>query len=360
MKIAVFGVGHAGSTVAADLSLKGHEVTLYKTSNKLHNEHYDAIRASGTVSLHENDTVRDAVVSVAESIENAVKGKELLIVYVQTNYQQALIRSICKYIEDGQTVLIEPGYLATCYFLNDCRKDITVIEAESSPIDCRIIAPGHTKVLFRNTLNPFGVYPDANRALAEQILRRLGFPYELTDSVVEAALHNPNLIVHTIGAIFSVPRIEYVKKHGGSYSMYREVFTPHIWNLVCALDEEKMQVLEKLGCKRMSYVEACKHRNSVDEARDATEVFFDYAENSAPDGPYEPESRYLTEDVSQGLVLLESLGKVLSVPTPTCTALIDCASAMANRSFRAEGRTVEQLGAEPLKKILKKETDYFR
>ncbi len=355
MKIAVFGVGHAGSTVAADLSLKGHEVTLCKTSNKLHNEHYEAIRASRTVTLHENDIERKAAVSVTESIADAVRGRDLLIIYIQTNYQQALIRSICDYIEDGQTVLVEPGYLATCYFLQYCKKNITVIEAESSPIDCRIIAPGHTKVLFRNTLNPFGVYPDANRATADNILRQLGFPYELTDSVVEAALHNPNLIVHTVGAIFSIPRIEYVKKHGGSYSMYREIFTPHVWNLVCALDEEKMQVLEKLGCKRMPYVEACKHRNSLDDTRDATEVFFDYAENSAPDGPYEPESRYLTEDVSQGLVLLESLGKVLSVPTPICTSLIDCASAMAKRSFRTEGRTVEQLGIASLQKIIKKE-----
>lgn len=360
MKITVIGTGHAGSTVAADLSRRGHEVTLLKTSDKLHNEHFAELQKTGWILLEENDSEYPAKVFATTDIPLALSGRDLIIVYIQTNYHEQLIQRISPYLEDGQTVLIEPGYLSTCYFLRYCKKDITIVEAESSPIDCRITSPGKVRVLFRNVINPVGVFPKIKTEKAKSVLAQTGFPFEYLTSVVEAALHNPNLIVHTIGAVFSTPRIEYVAKHGGDYSMYREVFTPHIWNLVCALDEEKMQVLEKLGCKRMSYVEACKHRNSVDEARDATEVFFDYAENSAPDGPYEPESRYLTEDVSQGLVLLESLGKVLSVPTPTCTALIDCASAMANRSFRAEGRTVEQLGAEPLKKILKKETDYFR
>ena len=352
MKISVFGVGHAGSTIAADLSLKGHSVTICKTSNKLHNEHYDAVRANGIITLHENGEEKAAQVRNADSVSDAVKGQDLLIVYIQTNYHESLIRSICEYIEDGQTVLIEPGYLSTCFFLKYCDKDITVIEAESSPIDCRILSPGHTKVLFRNTLNPFGVYPPEKRTHAESVLNQLGYPFEVTKSVVEAALHNPNLIVHTIGAIFSVPRIEYVGKHGGEYSMYREVFTPHIWNLVQKLDQEKINVLEKINCPGLSYVEACKKRNSLENRRDATEVFFDYANNSAPDGPYDPESRYLTEDVPQGLVLLESLGHFLSVPTPVCTGLIDCASAMTNRCFRDEGRTIDILGREELKRII--------
>lgn len=352
MNISVFGVGHAGSTIAADLSMKGHCVTLCKTSNKLHNEHYAKISETKQLAIHEGDGVKTANISIANSIEEAVRGKELLIIYIQTNYHQALIREICRYIEDGQTVLIEPGYLSTCYFLKYCNKDITIIEAESSPIDCRVIAPGHVKVLFKNTMNPVGVYPMRKRECAEMVLSQLGYPYEIVSSVVEAALHNPNLIVHTVGAIFSTPRIEYTAAHGGEYSMYREVFTPHVWNLVLALDSEKMDVLERLGCRRLSYVEACKLRNSSDDTRDATEVFFDYANNSSPFGPNVPDSRYVTEDVPEGLVLLESLGNVLSVATPVCTGLINCASALLQRSFREEGRTIERLGQVNLSKLL--------
>lgn len=351
MKITVIGAGHAGSTVAADLSLKGHEVTILKTSNKLHNEHFDVINKNGYITIVEDEKERVAKINVTTDIADAISGSELIIVYIQTNYHEDLIKRISPYIEDGQCILIEPGYLSTCYFLKYCKKDITIVEAESSPIDCRIISPGKVSVLFRNVINPVGVFPVSNKDKAKDVLSKTGFPFEYLDSVIEAALHNPNLIVHTVGAIFSTPRIEYTVKHGGEYSMYREVFTPHIWNLVEALDKEKMDVLEKVGCRRLPYVEACKHRNSLDDNRDALEVFFDYANNSSPYGPDIPDSRYVTEDVPQGLVLLESLGKVLDIPTPITTSLIDCSSAILKRDFRVEGRTVEKLGIEIINRI---------
>ena len=352
MKITIIGAGNAGSTVAADLSLKGHEVTLLKTSDKLHNRHFSHILKRQSITIIEDGLEQTAKVHVTTDAAAAIPGRELLILYIQTNYHEDIIRRISAYIEDGQTILIEPGYLSTCYFLKHCTKDITIVEAESSPIDCRITAPGQVTVLFRNVRNPVGVYPTEKTEQAKALLVQLQYPFTYLTSVTEAALHNPNLIVHTIGAIMSVPRIEYAAAHGTSYSMYREVFTPHVWNMVQSLDAEKMDVLEKLGCERLAYVDACKYRNSLKDERDATEVFFDYAHNSSPTGPDIPDSRYVTEDVPEGLVLLESLGIMLSIPTPTCTGLINCAEALLNREFRREGRTIERLGSEWLAKVL--------
>lgn len=349
MRITIVGTGNAGCTIGADLSRKGHQVTLLKTSNKLHNENFEAIAKTKQITVEDGGCVYTADLhDVTTDYARAMAGAELVIIYVQTNYHKNVIEKLAPYIQDGQTFLIEPGYLSTCYFLQATDKDITIIEAESSPIDCRITEPGRVTVLFKNVRNPFGIYPAEKKEQAVDVLEQLGYPYTLTRNVVEAALHNPNLIVHTIGAIFSIPRIEYSK---GEYWMYREVFTPHVWNIVESLDKEKMDVLEKLGCARIPYVEACKWRNSLDDDRDALEVFFDYANHSSPKGPSVPDSRYITEDVSQGLVLLESLGKVLGVRTPTCSGLINCASAALCTDFRADGRTVENLGLDTIRRI---------
>ena len=253
------------------------------------------------------------------------------------------------YLKDGQVILFEPGYLSTAYLLKYCDKEIISIEAESSPIDCRIISPCVCKVLFKNVMNPMGVYPACKRDVAEKMLDQLGFPYRFTENVIEAALHNPNLIVHTVGAIFSIPRIEYTN---GKYWMYKEVFTPHVWNVCESLDAEKMEVMRKTGVKkRQSYVEACQERNFINDTRTPLDSFFDYAMNSSPEGPAVPDSRYITEDVPQGLVLLESLGRSLNVPTPTCSALIDIASASLKTNFREIGRTIDRLGKDSLLKI---------
>ena len=350
MKITIAGIGNAGTTVGADLVKKGHQVTLLKTSRGLHNDNYEFLIKNHEIHVKDKEcSYKVKVENVTDNMKEAIAGAELIIIYVQTNYHFDLIKRMKPYFEDGQTVLIEPGYLSTCYFMEYVKKDLTIIEAESSPIDCRITKPGHVQVLFKNVLNPYGVYPKKNQDKAEAILKELGYPFMITKNVAEAALHNPNLIVHTIGAIFSIPRIEYT---GGDYWMYKEVFTPHVWNVVEALDNEKMNILEKLGCERLPYVEACKLRNSLNKNENALDVFRDYANNGSPYGPNVPDSRYITEDVPEGLVMLESLGKVLNIETPTTTGLVNCASAALKINFRESGRTVEKLGIENIKSVL--------
>lgn len=357
MNITIVGIGNAGTAVGADLTRKGHDVTFLKTSNKLHNDNYEFIKKNRKIYVDDLDKKYEVNIrNVTENYKEAISNAEVIIIFVQTNYHCDVIEKMIEYLTDGQTIIIEPGYLSSCYFINKTHADITIIEAESSPIDCRVTSPGHVKVLFKNVCNPFGVFPCSHHLLARDVLDALDFPYMITKNVIEAALHNPNLIVHTIGAIFSIPRIE--KTHG-EYWMYKEVFTPHIWNLVTELDKEKMSILKKLGCQEIPYVEACKKRNSLDENEDAMEVFFEYANNSSPKGPSVPDSRYITEDVSQGLVLLESLGQVMDIETPVTTGLINCASALIQTDFRKTGRTINKLERKNIDLILEDYDNYI-
>lgn len=352
MNIAVLGAGNGGCTVSADLSLRGHKVTLIKTSLSMNNENFQFLLDNeGEISIFENgETKKTKIYKVTHELAELSKA-EIVIVYVQTNYHENLIKRIVPFIKDGQIILFNPGYLSTAYMLKHCKNSsITVVEAQSSFIDCRIAEPGLVKVGFRNVRNPVGIYPAKNIDVVKSKLDRMGFPLEYLSSVVEAALHNPNLIVHTVGAIMSIPRIE---KTNGDYVMYHEVFTPSVWEILEKLDEEKMDVLDRLGFPRLSYVEACKTRNSLDETRDAKEVFFWYAAMpTRAKGPLTVDSRYIAEDVPQGLVMLEALAKHLNVKTPVCTALIEIATAALGRDMREEGRTPERLGTKNIEKIL--------
>lgn len=344
MKITIVGVGNAGTTVAADLTFKGHEVTLLKTSNSLHNENFNYIMNNGNIIKFEQDgEVRDAKISkITRDFKLALENSELIILYVQTNYQEDVIKRMSPYLTN-QVILIEPGYLATLYFFKHCNcEHLTFAEAESSPLDCRIVKPGSVKVLFKNARNPVGIFPKIREESAMSLLSQLKYNFVKTENIVEAALHNPNLIVHTIGAFMSIPRIEHT--NGKGYWMYKEVFTPSVCNLVKSLDAEKMQIMKSVGCKTTSYLEACKFRNSMDMKIDAEKVFFDYANNHSVQGPEVSDSRYITEDVPNGLVLLESLGTMLNIKTPICTSFINLSSAALNRDFRKEGRSIDKMG----------------
>ena len=69
-------------------------------------------------------------------------------------------------------------------------------------------------------------------------------------------------------------------------------------------------------------------------------------------GPVKVDSRYISEDIPQGLVMLETLGEKLNVDTPVCTSLIEMASAALGRDLRAEGRTIDILGEDNISTIL--------
>ncbi len=350
MRILIIGTGNVGTAMASDLTLKGNEVIMLKTTTHLEIEHCETIVKEG---IKFQDLEKTSVVNIKKVTLDYKEAfdfnPEVIVVAVQTNYHEEIIKNMSDYLKSEHILMFVPGYLSTAYVLKHCKNVPIVIEAESSPIDCRITNPGELTVIFKNARNPIGVYP---KTKTQEILSKLKdwkYEYIATESVIESALHNPNLIVHTTGALMSIPRIEYTD---GEYWMYKEVFTPSIWNLVEKLDNEKMEIMKALHISPIPYVEACKIRNSLDLNVDAKEVFFNYAQNSSPKGPNVSNSRYITEDVSQGLVMLESLGEVLNIKTTVCTALINIANACLNIDFRQNGRTVSKLGRENLERIL--------
>ena len=77
MRITIAGIGNAGSTVGADLSNKGHQVTLLKTSNKLHNEHYEKIKSDKVIKVNDfNNKYSTELFSVTDDVKSAISDAE--------------------------------------------------------------------------------------------------------------------------------------------------------------------------------------------------------------------------------------------------------------------------------------------
>lgn len=350
MNIAILGTGNVGNTLAADLTLKGNKVNLVKTSgNPIHNENFSKILKTREIKMiTETGKEKIALINlVTKDIEAGIKDADIIIITIQTIYHEELIKKLVPFLKD-QIIMMLPGYLSTYLFkkyMGDNFNECTFVECESSTIDCRIISPGVVRVLFENVRNPIAVFPsDRTEKIAEK-LKGFGYNYFCRENIIETALHNPNLIVHTIGGLMSIPRIEYSK---GKYSMYREVFTPTVWKLVEGLDQEKKDILSRMNFAPIAYVDACCFRNSEDLNIDSKEIFVKYANNSAPEGPNVSNSRFITEDVPEGLVLMESIGKLLKIETPITTSLIDLANTFMGKEYRKVGRTLERLGVKEL------------
>ena len=97
MKIAVLGAGNAGCAVAGDLTLKGHEVTLIKSSRSVHDDNFEYLCQNG-------GQTRTAHISKVTTDLACLSDAEVVIIYIQTSYHEELIMRIKEYLRDGQIV----------------------------------------------------------------------------------------------------------------------------------------------------------------------------------------------------------------------------------------------------------------
>ena len=352
MIVTIVGAGNAGYSHSCKLTERGHTVRLLKTSHAMHDESFEVVQRTGTIRYV--DDTRDGLTGsvqlamVTRDEKQAVAGADVVWVLTQSLQHEDLGARIGPLLEDGQMVIVSPGYLGSLYFRKSCSaKDVIFVEGESLPFDARIVEDGVVNILFQNVRNPLAFMPVARReegfARAAQLLDR----FHTRTSILESAFHNPNLIVHTVGTIMSAARIEY---SNGEFWMYREAFTPSTWHLVHDLDNEKLQILRVFGLPEQTFADSFHFRTYEDLSADSLTAFKSYADHGSPKGPGVVNHRYVYEDVPMGMCLMSSIGRKVGVETPVCDSLIHIACSLLQKDFWREGRTLERLGLADMTK----------
>ncbi len=345
MRIAVVGAGNSGCAQTCKLIQNGHSVNLIKTSNSLHNDNFECILSKGYIEcLDTTDSNRLFKVKpnlITKDIEDGLSDVDAVLILTQSLQHRDLAPRLARYFRDGQIVFIIPGNLGSVMFKKYTDKNVVFVEGESTPYDARIIKPGMVEILFKNVRNAVSFYNNSDVEKLSVVDALFGRHKFLRSNLVESALHNPNMVVHTIGAIMSASRIERMK---GEFWMYKEAFTPSIWNLIGILDKEKIAVIESYGGENaISYLDACKWRNEEDLSQDSLSVFNMYANTGGPKGPSSLNTRYIYEDVPMELCLMENLGKNKGISTPLTSALITIASSLLQKDFRSIAYSIDDL-----------------
>ncbi|MCM3317871.1 NAD/NADP octopine/nopaline dehydrogenase family protein [Rummeliibacillus stabekisii] len=356
MKITIVGSGHGGSAAAAAMAQAGHEVSMLKLSNRP-DQHFEKLKETKEIKLEGiegNGTYQLA--NVTNNPAAAIPEADIILIYYVSNYHENLAKALAPYLQAKQTVYICPGYLGSLLFKKEMERIGRIqeaplfVEGETLPYSCRITSPGAVTIYSKNYGHPIAALPANRIEEACRILEPVLDNPIPRDHIVEVALHNPNLIMHTVGIAMNAA---YIENSNGTFSMYTEGFTPSIWKVANELDCEKMAVLRKIGSSPLSYIDEFKVRTFTDPDKySEKEAFSIYADSVSDLHTDKVENRYITEDVPMGLGLLYSLGRELGVPTPVANSIMTLSGIMTDSDYYKQARTVKSLGFKDASELM--------
>ncbi|MGA2315471.1 MAG: NAD/NADP octopine/nopaline dehydrogenase family protein [Thermodesulfobacteriota bacterium] len=366
--IAVLGGGNGGHAIAANLSLAGFKVNFFELPRFA--ESFEKVLRTKEIQIQGISIDGVAKLNLATTdIQQAIKDAEVIFVITPAFGHKAMAEVCAPFVQDGQTIVLMPGSGGSLEFINifkqkKVKREVTFAESCTLPYGARLKGPGHVSVLINAMILPTGVFPSKK---TEEVIPKLKQFYSMiipTKDVLEAAINNPNPIVHPVATLLSATRIEHSK---GEFYLYAEGMTPAVARTYESLNQERLSICKALGYKLYHWdnlefkdynlgetEEECRYRilnTSMDAAFGKDGIYAGIKMK----GPEHLKDRYVTEDVPYGMVLLSTLGDLMEVPTPTHDAAIQLASVINRTDYWKTGRGMKQLGLSTLdKKGLKK------
>jgi len=342
-EICVIGAGNGGSAMAGDMTLAGHRCRLFEFSEYADN--LNPVISQG--GIHVTGIARTGFAKVAMTtfdLAQAVKGTNLIMVTTQALIHERVAREMSPYLSDGQTVVLWPGSGGTLVFRKvwdelGMDRRVLLAEAVTFPYCCRRLkGPGTVNI--HRVDGPRMLLAALPAEDTPTVLQALEGVYtnvvQAAVSIIEPALYNCNIIVHPVGALLNMGRIEQSK---GEFWMYKEGLTPSVKKIIYQMDAERMTLFRALGYSPYTYDEVFRDCFNMDIAQFAV---------TSSKGPFSMRDRYITEDIPMGATLTLSLGRKAGVSMPTYESIIHIASVVNDTDYYRSGRSLENLDLSDL------------
>ena len=342
-RVTVLGAGNTGVSIAANLSLSGHEVLLWEHPAFVAS--LDAIAASQVIHLEGTEGTGTAqIAAVTTDVSAALGWSDVLLCSVPSYAHAGLIDTLVPHLHPGHLLALLPGNLGALAFDRALRAagsaGVIVVESDTAPYVCRKLAPDRAVIWGAVPTLGIGAVPAAAAAAARDALDAF-FPGVVAyPSAFVAGLSALNPIVHPPGVLMNAGRIE---RSRGEFWFYEEGVTPSVVNAILALDAERLAIGRALGIDLIPVATAF-YRAGFGPAGDLWSVINGSRMLTPLRAPGSVNTRWLTEDIPFGLATWANLGAVTGVPTPMMDSLITLAGAVLGTNFQDAGRTLDQLG----------------
>jgi opine dehydrogenase len=342
MEIAVLGGGHGCYAAAAELSEQGHRVRWWRREASSH----AVVAAEGGVTVTDfRGTRKVGIQLLTADLARAVRGAILIVVPLPAVAHASLAPDLARVLEAQQVVFLPPGTFGSFLFASELQRlhpelDVSFAETGTLPYLARKHGPAQVVVSAYATRLPTGILPERNAAHALSVLKRAYPAVEACGDALSGALMNAGPIIHPPLILMNAGPLEGFP----AWDIHNEGTQPAVRRTIDALDAERVQLREKLGCGPPHF----PLRDHYD--RDGDEWMYGRAAHKrlTDSGDWREKidlgsHRYMIEDVALGLSFLTSVARWAGVRMELAEGFLAIGSAILGRNLYATGRTLENL-----------------
>ena len=351
-KITIIGGGNGGFASAADLTLRGHQVTLFEMPE--FGDSVSAIKEKGGIELevvpgNDLDGGFAKLHCITTDIEEALSDADIVIVIAPAYAHAAMAEVAAPYVRDDMIIVLSPAnFGGSITFREALMKHGCSAKVKVSEFDCLMYGTrkkDDLSVLIRAYKHNVGCASFPSNG-SDAIFERLKgiYPHIIKrDNVLETGLSNLNTYGHPVWMIGNIYNLDKEVDQ-----VIREGKTDSICKMRDGIDAEHMR-LREIGLDVQSigeiFLSYYKYQGYNGES---TTKFWQNTRLHDNKAPIEIKHRFLTEDVPFGLVPLEELLAQYDLPSPLTTGVINIASFLCEEDFRETGMKLEQVGIKGL------------
>ena len=342
--ISILGAGNGGQTLAAHLAIKGCEVCLFE--HPKFKKNVEKISKKGGIELSGKLVGFGKISLVTTDIKKAITGASIIMIVAPSFTQRTFIEMAIPYLDDSQIIMLIPGNFGAFEvkkILKKSGKNLTIAETNTLPYACRKIEEGKVNIWGVKSYASIASLPAEN---IFKVIKALNdffpIPLKRAKNSLEISFSNPNMIVHCPTMILNAGRIESTK---GNFMFYCEGMTRSVCKVMEKMDEERMEIGEKLNLNLISTLEWLKityhlQGENLFEVISSSPVYGGHG----PDAPGTLNHRYITEDIPHLLVPVASFGQLLGIPAIASECIIKLAAIINNTDYFISGRNLKTLG----------------
>lgn len=350
MKVTICGAGRGGLSMAAELTLMGHEVSLFQIPafESVIKSVMDqgGIRITGATASGKTGTVMPKLVTTDPS--KAIPDADVLMMTVPAYGHEPFMNAVVPHLRDGQILVVNTGYWASLRFhslLERMKKKVIMAETELLIYLTKSAGPAHVHIDGTKNEVSLAAMPASSTGFVLSLVNQLYPQFKGVHSVLEINLTNTNPFIHMPILLLNMAAIEQLGSSPCYF--YRDGCTQRVSRVIEEVDRERSAIGNALGLELQSLRQ--RQIKMYGHVGAAGKTFYEAVKSNQAYQVFSidpPEYSFgmAEEDIPYGLIPVVTLAEQIGVQVPTMRALVQLQSLGNGKNYWSTGATVNELG----------------